>query len=220
MTLARWKDLCLDASDPAAVAGFWAAALGLEPSTLDDGDVVLRGAAPEQTVWVNRVPEPKATKNRVHPDLARLPLELLVAAGGRVVRRESHAEHGWTVLTDPEGAEFCLFAEGPTALVVDSADPVTDASWWAEVLGGRLVQAPGGLRRWVGDVPGLPFEVMKFVGVEDPRTVKNRMHVDVVSDAVPVLVARGATVLREPGGSVEWHVLADPAGNEFCVFAP
>jgi hypothetical protein len=25
-------------------------------------------------------------------------------------------------------------------------------------------------------------------------------------------------VLREPGGDISWHVLADPEGNEFCAF--
>jgi hypothetical protein len=25
-------------------------------------------------------------------------------------------------------------------------------------------------------------------------------------------------VLREPGGDIDWHVLADPEGNEFCAF--
>jgi len=27
-------------------------------------------------------------------------------------------------------------------------------------------------------------------------------------------------VLREPDDDIHWHVLADPAGNEFCVMAP
>ena len=48
---------------------------------------------------------------------------------------------------------------------------------------------------------------------------KNRMHWDIDSDDVPSLLARGATVLREPDDDVRWHVLADPQGNEFCVFA-
>ena len=220
MTLARWKDLCLDATDPSAVAGFWAGALSLEASLDDDGDAVLRGTAPEQTVWVNRVPEPKSTKNRVHLDLVRAPAgEQMV--GATVVREVSAQPVHWTVSTDPEGNEFCTFADldAPTALVVDSADPISDASWWAEVLGGRLVEAPGGLRRWV-EVPGLPFDVMKFVGVDDPKTVKNRVHWDVVSDAVAGLVAHGATLLRAPDDVIAWHVLADPAGNEFCAFAP
>ena len=45
------------------------------------------------------------------------------------------------------------------------------------------------------------------------------MHVDVLSDDVAGLVARGATVLRPKGDDgLAWHVLADPDGNEFCVF--
>jgi len=40
------------------------------------------------------------------------------------------------------------------------------------------------------------------------------------SESLAALVREGATVLREPAGDVDWHVLADPAGNEFCVFTP
>jgi hypothetical protein len=29
-----------------------------------------------------------------------------------------------------------------------------------------------------------------------------------------------ATLLRERGGDLEWDVMADPEGNEFCVFTP
>jgi hypothetical protein len=35
---------------------------------------------------------------------------------------------------------------------------------------------------------------------------------------VAPLAEAGATVLREPGGDIRWHVLADPEGNEFCAF--
>ena len=211
----------MDAADTATVAAFWAAVIAMETSFWGDGNAVMRGATPEQTVWVNRVPEPKTVKNRVHLDLTGPALEDLLAAGAHVVQEVNHGPRGWTVLTDPEGAEFCLFATdgSPSALVVDSADPVIDARWWAEVLGGRLLEAPEGLRRWV-DVPGMPFDLMKFVGVEEAKAVKNRVHWDVASDAVPGLVRHGATVLREPDDDVHWHVLADPAGNEFCVMAP
>jgi predicted enzyme related to lactoylglutathione lyase len=221
MTLARWQDLCVDAADTATVAAFWAPVLSLETSFGGDGDAVMRGATPEETVWINRVPEPKSVKNRVHLDLVRHSREELIVAGAHVVQEVQHASFSWTVLTDPEGAEFCLFDgdDAPSALVVDSADPVTDATWWAEALGGRLLEAPEGLRRWV-DVPGMPFDVLKFVGVAEPKTVKNRVHWDVTSDALPGLVQHGATVLREPDDDVHWHVLADPAGNEFCVMAP
>jgi hypothetical protein len=45
------------------------------------------------------------------------------------------------------------------------------------------------------------------------------MHVDVVGDR-SALLAAGARLLRERGGDIEWDVLADPEGNEFCCFAP
>ncbi|MEU0359197.1 VOC family protein [Streptomyces cyaneofuscatus] len=63
-----------------------------------------------------------------------------------------------------------------------------------------------------------------FQRVPEPKTVKNRLHIDVHTapgerDAqAERLVALGARILRavdEPGGS--WLVLADPEGNEFCV---
>ena len=55
---------------------------------------------------------------------------------------------------------------------------------------------------------------MLFDPVPEPKTVKNRMHWDVYGD-VAELVGRGATVLDE---QPRWTVLADPEGNEFCVF--
>ena len=58
--------------------------------------------------------------------------------------------------------------------------------------------------------------------VPEPRTGKNRAHIDWQTDDRPAevgrLVALGATVLAEhemPGFG--WTVLADPDGNEFCV---
>jgi hypothetical protein len=222
VTLARWKDLCIDAADPTRQAEFWSAVLGLATEIQDGGDAVLRGDDPGQTVWVNRVPEPKSAKNRVHLDLAVRPVEELVGLGATVTATSSNERYTWTVLADPEDGELCLFdqADAPYALVVDTNDPVADASWWADVLGGGTAVAPGGLRRWVTDVPGLPFEVVKFVPVPEAKTVKNRWHWDVTSGDVDGLVSRGARVLRRPDDDVHWHVLADPAGNEFCVFAP
>jgi hypothetical protein len=54
----------------------------------------------------------------------------------------------------------------------------------------------------------------------EPKAVKNRIHWDVTVHTVAPLVKVGATVLREPGGDIGWHVLADPEGNEFCTFTP
>jgi hypothetical protein len=59
---------------------------------------------------------------------------------------------------------------------------------------------------------------MKFVRVPDERVVKNRWHWDVTTAEVEALVAVGATVLRARDNEIQWTVLADPEGNEFCAF--
>ncbi|MFF5975674.1 VOC family protein [Streptomyces sp. NPDC012769] len=70
---------------------------------------------------------------------------------------------------------------------------------------------------------GLGHRIL-FQRVPEPKTVKNRVHLDVhaapgTRDAeVARLEGLGATVLREvaeQGGA--WTVMADPEGNEFCV---
>ena len=52
----------------------------------------------------------------------------------------------------------------------------------------------------------------------EPKTVKNRIHWDVSAAAVQPLLDAGATLLRARDDEISWHVLADPEGNEFCVF--
>jgi hypothetical protein len=58
-----------------------------------------------------------------------------------------------------------------------------------------------------------------FNRVPEPKTVKNRVHLDVHAadrDAeVARLIAAGAS---EVGRHENWVVMADPEGNEFCVF--
>ncbi len=57
------------------------------------------------------------------------------------------------------------------------------------------------------------------VPVPERKTGKNRMHLDVFGDP-DELLGRGATLVRRRDDEIEWDVLADPEGNEFCVFAP
>jgi hypothetical protein len=57
MAIARFKDLCLDAGDPARLGAFWAAALGRTWQAQDNGDGLLTGPTSGHTIWVNRVPE-------------------------------------------------------------------------------------------------------------------------------------------------------------------
>jgi hypothetical protein len=110
MAIARFKDLCLDAGDPARLGAFWAAVLGRTRQAQDNGDGLLTGPAPQHTIWVNRVAEPRAVKYRVHLDIYTRDLADLAALGATVVEPQ-HGTRTWTVLADPEGNEFCAFTE-------------------------------------------------------------------------------------------------------------
>lgn len=59
---------------------------------------------------------------------------------------------------------------------------------------------------------------MDFTLVPEVRTVKNRIHWDVDSADPEALVSDGATLLRARDDQIGWHALADPEGNELCVF--
>ena len=215
MAPVAYKDLCLDAQDPLRLGRFWAVALGLELVELADGDVVLRGPTPQHTVWVNRVPEPRTVKNRMHLDLHARAVPDLLGLGASVVEEFPR----WTVLADPEGGEFCAFVrEEPPEyrlyeVVLDAADHRALGRWWADLLGGHLIDEDKGFVA-ITDIPGAPFDYLDVGSVPEPKSAKNRVHLDVVGDTAEI-VGRGATLLEKHS---EWDVLADPEGNEFCVF--
>ena len=214
-----FKDLCIDATNPEVQARFWAAALGLraEPT---GGDFRLVGEAPERTLWVNKVPEPRSVKQRVHIDVHVAAVSDLIKLGAVIV----DAAQPWTVLADPEGGELCAFVRDPDALpdyriyevVVDAADPVTIASWWAERYNADACHDQDRGFSWIDEVSGMPWP-MVFQSVPEPKTVKNRIHWDVWGETATFLAA-GATLLRGRDDEIGWDVLADPEGNEFCVF--
>src|SRR3954470_12838996 len=134
-------------------------------------------------------------------------------------------------------------------VAIDCSSPHELADWWAEGLGWTVeAQDEAFIRRMVeaGDAaeeettrhlgalvwrtgpaitspePGRPRVL--FQSVPEPKTVKNRLHLDVRVGAdrrdaeVGRLVAAGARELyRASQGPQEWVTLADPEGNEFCV---
>ena len=91
------------------------------------------------------------------------------------------------------------------------------AAWWADVLGADLRDTDRGYS-YVENVPGAPFDSIDFVPVPEPKTVKNRIHLDVTTSDLDALAAAGAVVLRARDEEIGWTVLADPDGNEFCAF--
>jgi hypothetical protein len=214
-----FKDLCLDTSAVGTAAAFWSSALGL---VVDDrGDNVLLGdGVAEHNVWINPVPEPKTAKNRVHLDVHTAAIADLEALGARVLQQQRR----WTVMADPEGAEFCAFVRPPDQLpayrlyelVVDAADPERIATWWADRFGVEAVTESGDDFWYLEQVPGMGWEMI-FGRVPEPKTAKNRVHWDVWGTTEELLAA-GATLQRRRDDEISWDVLADPEGNEFCVF--
>jgi hypothetical protein len=224
MALATYQDLCIDATDAGVLGAFWAAALDLELHRHDDGDADLTGRTPRHRVWINTVPEPRTVKQRMHLDVNTSSVEDLVALGATVLDADSFS---WTLMADPEGGEFCAFVrQGDITsrlfeIVVDTSEepghPLRIATWWADMLGARVVDTGRGFA-YVDQIPQAPFQSIDFVPVPEPKTVKNRIHLDVATPDLDRLVAAGAEVLRPRDDQIGWTVLADPDGNEFCAF--
>lgn len=224
MALATFKDLCIDATDAVALGTFWGSALGLEMHRQDNGDAYLTGPTTAHTVWVNRVPEPKTVKHRMHLDINVASVAELERLGATVLDADSFS---WTVMADPEGGEFCAFVrEGEITqrlyeIGVDTTDSpehaLRIAAWWADILGAHLADSGRGFA-YVERIPGAPFESIDFAPVPEPKTIKNRIHPDVTTSDLDALVAAGAVLLRPQDDEIGWTVLADPDGNEFCAF--
>ena len=123
--MALGVQVTMDAADPAALARFWAVALGYRPAQpateqwarICDPD----GAGPR--LFFQRVDQAKVGKNRVHLDvhagaaatgrqdrerMIRAHADVLVAAGARLVEVRDEPDQFWIVMRDPEGNEFCV----------------------------------------------------------------------------------------------------------------
>ena len=132
----------------------------------------------------------------------------------------------------------------------DCIDCNTAALWWAEALEWEfeyldparfdelksagfctesdVVELPGGKLNWRDGAaihnPADPQSRIYFQTVPEPKSVKNRVHIDlhVGPDSREATIDRlrgmVATFLnRNSQGPHEWAVMQDPEGNEFCV---
>ena len=110
-------------------------------------------------------------------------------------------------------------------LTIDCANPYELATFWSQVTGWPLSAE---------DVPGDdevlvqapdPLPGFLFIRVPEPKTVKNRLHIDWVptdrtrDEEVDRLLGLGARLHedhRAPDGR-GWVTLTDAEGNEFCI---
>jgi predicted enzyme related to lactoylglutathione lyase len=117
MTL-RAANITFDCADALVVARFWSTALRrpLDPGASSYfASIGREDPDPGQPNWLfAKVPEHKVAKNRVHVDLVtddvEAELSRLVDLGAVRVADKDEYGHSWTVLTDPEGNEFCVAA--------------------------------------------------------------------------------------------------------------
>ena len=106
-------DIVIDCADPVALADFWADALGYSKAGFSEPYFVLLPPVREfPPVILQRVPEPKTVKARIHFDVRVADIESearrLEALGASRVDIGQGQSPGWIAMADPEGNEFCV----------------------------------------------------------------------------------------------------------------
>lgn len=110
---------------------------------------------------------------------------------------------------------------GLDTISIDCADPMLMATFWARTLGFDVADTePDGafVRDPSGKTKGLFFQT-----VPEPKTVKDRIHLDVrPTGSMAAEVARVKELGATEQGRVDvegsfWTIMLDPEGNEFCV---
>ena len=110
----------------------------------------------------------------------------------------------------------------PHNVVIDVADHDVVVPFWEAALGWtvhRINEQFVGLRAPADEAIG--FDIL-FQRVSEPKTAKNRAHIDFDADDMVAEVARlvglgGSVVAAHSLGTFRWTIVADPEGNEFCV---
>jgi predicted enzyme related to lactoylglutathione lyase len=110
------------------------------------------------------------------------------------------------------------------AVSFDAHDAQAAASFWAAALGRTVADGATSDNANVEADPAVPGSRIGFHRVPEGKTVKNRMHFDLITADFDVEIDRltglGATKLNEvKNGGAHWATLADPEGNEFDVIA-
>ena len=106
------------------------------------------------------------------------------------------------------------------AVTVDCRDAPRMAQFWSAVLGREVAEESTSEHMVLlarNDAATEPRIV--FNKVPEPKTVKNRVHLDLISrtfdDEAERLLSLGAKRLRDFKGDDSWSTFADIEGNEF-----
>ena len=232
--------LVVDANDPQRLARFWAGVLGWGVvADARHGAVLLPEDDTGLEIRCRPTSAPKTSRNHMHFDLTSASLEgqqetvaRSLGLGARHIDVGQGPEDGQVVLADPEGNEFCVIEPGNGflaecgfvgALAGDGSREV--GYFWRDALGWPLVwdqdqetaiRSPDGGPKLTWGGPPLM-----------PKTGKVRWHFDIAPRAdgdqqaeADRLVSLGATRVDIGQGQVDWIVMADPDGHEFCLLPP
>jgi len=107
-----------------------------------------------------------------------------------------------------------------SSVMLDCNDLKREVAFWAELLGlSKTMRFPGYV--WLGNL-GTGGPRLAFQKVPEPKTTKNRMHLDLEVADPEALIARvvalgGSRLEDHEMSGFHWTVVADPEGNEFCV---
>ena len=111
------------------------------------------------------------------------------------------------------------------AVAIDCADAAALARFWAGVLGRQVAQASTSGHAVLLASGGDTCEpCIVFNKVPEAKIVKNRLHLDLISDTFDSeserLLSLGARRLRDQqAGKSRWTTFADIEGNEFDLIA-
>jgi hypothetical protein len=104
-------------------------------------------------------------------------------------------------------------------VVVDCQDFRRIGHWWAEALGWPIILENDEELEIQNPLNKNP--TILFANVPETKSVKNRLHLDLVPDdqsaEVERLLGLGASRADIGQSGTPWVVMADPEGNEFCV---
>jgi hypothetical protein len=116
-----------------------------------------------------------------------------------------------------------LMSSNVVGVSVDCADAAVVAQFWAEALGRPVAEHPT-QQNAVVLADGSSGPRIAFHQVPEPKTVKNRLHFDLVAadfdEESARLIGLGARKVRDlEAGSARWTTFADVEGNEFDLIA-